>query len=226
MGITGWPHIHRCHTVDKNPYSSWSRGDPGKNPHYILIDVRKRLNWEVFRGIGTCSKKRLNGGPLDETVCHRKIKLSPCSKAISDEHGSKFCSAWHLYEWNILEWSSKRYPINQSINQSILLFVPWGFTSNSRIFHSFWDATITGEKLQILSNTRYSLPLSCEVSLTCHTYCVAGHPVIMIISQTRDLPVAERLAVGLSLPVLTTYVWSDQGSNTYLPHGANALPLT
>ena len=40
-------------------------------------------------------------------------------------------------------------------------------------------------------------------------------------------PVAERLAVELSLPVFTTSTWvcRDQGSNPDLPHEANALHL-
>ena len=46
-----------------------------------------------------------------------------------------------------------------------------------------------------------------EGYLTCHTYCDTGQP-----------SVAERLAVNLSLPVLTTYVCPDRGSNPDLSH--------
>ena len=54
-----------------------------------------------------------------------------------------------------------------------VLFV-WGFTSHSRIFHSYGDFTITDEGLQILA---YAWPLSSEGSLESHTNC--KHPFIM-----------------------------------------------
>ena len=60
----------------------------------------------------------------------------------------------------------------------LCLFV-WGFTSHSRIFHSYGDVTITGEGF-----------------LACHTYCDTGYPFIIVISEdpwhSRLLPVAER----------------------------------
>ena len=59
----------------------------------------------------------------------------------------------------------------------ILLFV-WGFTSHSRIFHSYGDVTISCEGLQILTYTRQSWPLSSEGSLAFHTDCDTGHPFI------------------------------------------------
>ena len=70
----------------------------------------------------------------------------------------------------------------------VSLFV-WGFSSHSRIFHSYGDANMTGEGLQILTNVyaRDSRPLSSDGSLACHTYCDTGHSTI-----------AESLAVELS----------------------------
>ena len=50
------------------------------------------------------------------------------------------------------------------------LFV-WGITSLLNIFHSYGDATITGEELQFLTYIRHSWPLSSDVSLACHAYC-------------------------------------------------------
>ena len=41
----------------------------------------------------------------------------------------------------------------------VCLFV-WGLSSHSKIFHSYWDVTITGEGLQILTYARHSWPLS------------------------------------------------------------------
>ena len=63
------------------------------------------------------------------------------------------------------------------------LFI-WGCLSQSRIFHlyMYWEVTIAGEGLQILSHARHSLPLSSEGSLACHTYCGTGYPFIMVIS--------------------------------------------
>ena len=43
----------------------------------------------------------------------------------------------------------------------------WGFSSHSRIFHSYGDVTITNEGLQILTYARHSWPLSNECSLAC-----------------------------------------------------------
>ena len=61
------------------------------------------------------------------------------------------------------------------------LFV-WGFSSHSRIRHSYGDLTNAGEVLQILTYARHSWPLSSEGSLACHTYCNMGHLFTMVIS--------------------------------------------
>ena len=88
----------------------------------------------------------------------------------------------------------------------VCLFVYLGLSSHLRIFHSYGDVTIAGEGLQILTYARHSWPLSSEGSLTCHTYCDTGHPFIMVISDDPwySQPIAERLAVELSLPAFTT----------------------
>ena len=59
----------------------------------------------------------------------------------------------------------------------------WGFTSDSRIFHSYGDVTIAGQGLQVLTSARHSWPLSREGSLTCHNCCDTGLPFIMVISE-------------------------------------------
>ena len=46
-------------------------------------------------------------------------------------------------------------------------FFVWGFSSHSRIFHSYGDVTITDEELQILTYARHSWPFSSECSLAC-----------------------------------------------------------
>ena len=93
----------------------------------------------------------------------------------------------------------------------------WSFSSHSRILHSYEDVPITGEGLPILNYARHLWPLSSRVlqhaSHTCHT----RHLFIMVIfedPQTLTLN-AERLAVELIQPVLTTSVCRGWDSNTY-----------
>ena len=79
------------------------------------------------------------------------------------------------------------------------------FSSHSKILHSFGDVPIAGEGLLILTYARHLLPLSSEGSVACHTYCDVGH--LFYTGHLRGpmtlIPNAERLAVELSLPVLT-----------------------
>ena len=51
------------------------------------------------------------------------------------------------------------YPRDWKCN--ICLFI-WGFTSHSRMSHSYGDVMITGEGRQILTYVRHSWPLSSE----------------------------------------------------------------
>ena len=80
----------------------------------------------------------------------------------------------------------------------------WGLSSHSRTFHS--DGDIIREGLRILTYSRHSWPLISDSSLACHAYCDAGHPLNNghLRGPVTLTPVAERLAVKLSLPVLTT----------------------
>ena len=55
-----------------------------------------------------------------------------------------------------------------------------------------------------------------------HGPLVNGHHLREPVTLT---PVAERLAVELSLPVFTTYVCRDRGSNPDLPHARRTLYL-
>ena len=83
------------------------------------------------------------------------------------------------------------------------LFVWLRFLSHSRIFHSFGDATITGEGLQIL--TSYSWPLSSEGSFSVPHLLWHGASVYngQFWWPVTFTPKANRLAVEISLPVLT-----------------------
>ena len=86
----------------------------------------------------------------------------------------------------------------------VVMFVSLGLSYHSRIFHSYGDVNITGEGLEISTYARHSWPLSSEGSLACNTYCDTEHPFIMVRGPVTLTPIAERLAVELSLPVFTT----------------------
>ena len=75
-----------------------------------------------------------------------------------------------------------------------------GFSSHSRIFHSYGDVTNASEGLQILICARHSWPLSSEGSLVCHTYGASVYNGHLRASVTLA-PIAEHLAVELSLSV-------------------------
>ena len=97
------------------------------------------------------------------------ITLNPSGSLIL--RSSLFCLI--SYERKVL-WGSSEFPYR--------LFV-WDLSSQSRIFHSYEDISITSEVLQIFTYARHLLPLSSEGSLVCHTYCDTGHPFIMVISE-------------------------------------------
>ena len=58
-------------------------------------------------------------------------------------------------------------------------------SSHSRIFHSFGDVTIIGERMKMI-NARLVWPLSSKGSLACHTYCDPGHSSIIIKFISED----------------------------------------
>ena len=55
--------------------------------------------------------------------------------------------------------------LNVDLSVVVCLFVCLGFSSHSRIFHSYGDVTFAGEGLQTLTYARHSWPLSSEGSL-------------------------------------------------------------
>ena len=72
------------------------------------------------------------------------------------------------------------FPLNASVKGKDLfvclldcLFV-WYLSSHSRILHLYGDATIIGERLQMLTYARHLWPLRSEGSSACHTYCETG----------------------------------------------------
>ena len=97
----------------------------------------------------------------------------------------------------------------------IVLFYIFHFTClgiyvpHLRIIHSFGYDTITDESLRILIHGRHSLFWSCEGSLAYHTYCDTVRASIYhchLRGTMTLIPVAELLALELSLPGFTTYV--------------------
>ena len=95
-------------------------------------------------------------------------------------------------------------------------FFLWGITSHSIIFQSYGDVTITGKELQILTYARHSLPLSCEGSWACHTYCNMGHPFIMVISEH---PWHSRLLPRIGSGAVTTWFYElHRKKSTYVKY--------
>ena len=105
----------------------------------------------------------------------------------------------------------------------LFMFVCLGFSSLSRMFHSYGDIAIADERLQILTYARRSWPLSSGGSSLCN----AGRPFKLVISEDpwhSHTCIAGLIAVELSLPVFLTKVCCDWDSNTKPSScGVNAL---
>ena len=102
-----------------------------------------------------------------------------------------------------------------------------GYSSHSSTFLSNVDVTITSEGIYMaLLAIRQS-----QGSLACRTCCDMGHPFIIVISEDLCMtltPVAKRLTVERSLPVLTTQLCHSRpsrDSNTK-PSACQANTLT
>ena len=143
-------------------------------------------------------------------------------KAITIFVGDFFCRQYSMYikkcNLNHIIYSKVIIQIEifffiLCVNYSLVFFQ---FSSHSKNCHSFGDVTIAGEGLQILTPVRHVWPLSSKSSLACHTY-YTGPPCIVVISEDQCntiTPNALRLAVKLSLPVLTTQVCRGWDLNT------------
>ena len=83
-----------------------------------------------------------------------------------------------------------------------LVLIVWALLSQSRIFHSHGDVTITGEGLQILTYARHSWSLHIEGSLTCSTDWYTWHPFTMVISED---PRRSHLLTSVSSGAVTTF---------------------
>ena len=82
-----------------------------------------------------------------------------------------------IYLFNYLSLFSLNLCIKVHFRQHLSLrFFVCGLSSQLRVFHSYKDVTITGERLQILSYARHLCPFKSEGSKACHIYCNTGHP--------------------------------------------------
>ena len=103
------------------------------------------------------------------------------------EHYFKFLKQpfMFLFVWGFTSHSRIFHSYGDVTTFYVSLFVClWFFVPLERIFHSYGDVTITGEGLQILTYARHFWLFSSVVSLVCHTYCnKLGHPFTMVISK-------------------------------------------
>ena len=102
----------------------------------------------------------------------------------------------------------------------------WGFSPTREFFTHLETLPLPAKGCKFLTYHRHSWPLISEGSLTCHTYCNLHGPSLYNGHLQRPValtPVAERLAVELSLPAFITQVCPDRGSNPDLPHAKQTL---
>ena len=95
--------------------------------------------------------------------------------------------------------------------------------SHSRIFHSYWNVTVTGEGLQIFTYAPHSWPLSSEGSLACHTYCDRCLPFIIIIPED---PWHSYLFRVISSEAVTTCFYDCGWNSNTQPSTCKANALT
>ena len=91
----------------------------------------------------------------------------------------------------------------------------WGFTSHSRIFNSYADVTITAEELHFdLCSTFIAIEQWWFFSVSRLLWHRASVCSAHLWGPLTLTPVAEHLAVELSQPVFTTYVYRGWVLNT------------
>ena len=109
----------------------------------------------------------------------------------------------------------------------VCLFFVWGFSSHSRVLHSYGDVIIAGEGLKFFY--LYSALMAIEQlrffivpHLLWHEESVYNGHIRGPLTLT---PIAERFEVELSLPFFTDYVCRGWDSNTQ-PFACEAIALT
>ena len=110
-------------------------------------------------------------------------------------------------------FGTKGFPKKNLKVRFVYLFVwkrGWG-SSHSKIFHSFGDFTIVGERLQKFHLCSAVMAIEQWVSLTCRTYCDTGQPFIMVIIEDRWR--SHLLGRGAGTACSNDLVCHDRGSN-------------
>ena len=127
------------------------------------------------------------------------------------------------YFWHLVHFFLPRIAFSKQWMHFIRLFFYlsiWRFSPQSRIFQSYGYVTITGEGIQILTNTRHSWPLNIEHWGLISVPQLLWHEASVYNGTLRGTsiltPVVERLwlAMELSLPVFTNLVCRAWISNT------------
>ena len=106
------------------------------------------------------------------------------------------------------------------ISNCLGFFLSRGFRP-TREFFTHMETSLLPAKGCFWPTRMHTWPLSSDDSLACNTYCVTGHPFIMV----RLTPVVEPIAVELSLSVFRSWVCRSRDSNT-LPSACEANGLT
>ena len=96
----------------------------------------------------------------------------------------------------------------------------------TREFFTHGNVTITNERLQILTYSWHSWPLSSEGSLAYHTYCNIGQQFIMVISNDTGI-CCLKLNCGAVATCFNDLVLLRSGTKSRSPTcEANILPLS
>ena len=82
---------------------------------------------------------------------------------------------------NKKDFTKVKYEFNLELFLWVICLFVWGFSSHSKIFHSFEDVTAWTVNLTLY--TLYSWRMSSEGSLLCHIFCDRGQPFTMVISE-------------------------------------------
>ena len=143
------------------------------------------MKWFIFPARFSNSIKRSNALCLTSSICRKKYSAKHLESIMDDKlfQNRYYAGIINKEYWKLVMTELlKQVYLGWSFFINRICFFVCGFTSHTRIFHSYiygdHMVTITGEGLQILTHIRHSWPLSVEGSLACHTNCDTGHSFI------------------------------------------------
>ena len=101
--------------------------------------------------------------------------------------------------------TKRNFQLLEFVYLLVFLFV-LGFFISIQNFSLTWRRHYYHEGLKILTYAQHSWPLSSEGSLACHIYCDTQASIYNdhVYGPVTLAPIADYLAVELSLPVFTT----------------------